>query len=46
MKEDEVRQKFALLAGKVLKPEAVPRLADAVDHLDQMADVKELVALL
>jgi aconitate decarboxylase len=46
MKEEEVRRKFALLVGRVHPPEAVGKLVAAVDTLEKLADVKDLVALL
>ncbi len=46
MKEEEVRRKFALLAGKVLPPEDVEKLATLIDHLEQLDNLAPLIEIL
>jgi len=44
--DDAIAEKFQLLATKVLAPEQATRLADAVLHLDDVADASEIARLL
>jgi len=46
MTEEEIREKFLLLAGRRLPPERCTQVVTAVSRLEQIADVCEFTELL